>query len=245
MIATQPATPARWWEHAACKGQPLDAWFPPAGAAGLLAYEQGRRTCATCPVRAACLNEDLNTCSLRHRFGMRAGLMPDERDAVARGELTAAEALDQALADIESQEITVTVTDITPTPAPADQAPPTLEALIEWGAAHSSTRVQSLAGKARAALADLRQAAEREARVTDAEARVKRLKAQLANAERDLVAAKSTKPKPGSTTTLTPGGTEDYAAIRAWARENGIRVPERGIPKREIRDAYYAATSAA
>ncbi|WP_052397237.1 WhiB family transcriptional regulator [Streptomyces sp. NRRL F-5123] len=235
----------RWWEHAACKGQPLEAWFPPAGANALPSYARARRTCAACPVLAACLDEDIQTSSLHHRFGMRAGLLPEERDAIARGDITADQALDQALADLEPQETTVTVTDITPTPPPAEQIPTTTEALIEWGAAHTSSRVQSLAGKARSALADLRQAAEREARVTDAEARIKRLKAQLANAERDLAAAKSTKPKPGSTTTLPAGTTADYPAIRAWARENGIRVPERGIPKREIRDAYYAAHNAA
>ncbi|MGW5352233.1 WhiB family transcriptional regulator [Streptomyces sp. NPDC004031] len=232
--------PARWWQQAACAGTDVDLWFPGAGQG----YGTAVWYCARCPVREACLDDALTTDRTGDSHGMRAGLTPNQRDAIARGDLTATQALDQALADLDFQETTVTVTDITPTP-PASGLPDTVEALIAWGAAHNSTRVQSLAGKARSALADLRQAAEREARVSDAEARVKRLKAQLANAERDLVAAKSTKPKPGSTTTLTPGGAEDYAAIRAWARENGIRVPERGIPKREIRDAYYAANPAA
>jgi hypothetical protein len=243
---TAPA-PARdrWYEHAACQGDPLEAWFPPTGPGALPAYARARRICAACPVRVECLNEDLNAPHYDRRYGMRAGLMPAARDAVARGELTAEQALDNALALAEAQgEQPVTITDITPTP-PATTVPTTAEALIEWGAAHQSTRIQSLAGKARAALADLRQAAEKEARVSDAEARVKRLKAQLSNAERDLAAAKGAKPKPGSTTTLPAEGPVDYAAIRAWAREQGIEVGAVGIPKRTVIDAYFAAQNAA
>lgn len=139
----------------------------------------------------------------------------------------------------------VTVTDITP-PAPPkldsrDVAPPSsTEALIRWGAAHSSSRMQALAGKARSALADLRQAAERETKVADAEARVKRLKAQLDNAQKDLASAKGT-----TAPRATEQAAEDYAAIRAWARESGIEVGAVGRPKREVIDAYHAAQHAA
>ena len=36
-------------------------------------------------------------------------------------------------------------------------------------------------------------------------------------------------------------GASDVAQIRAWARENGHTVHERGRIQAEIRDAYYAA----
>lgn len=36
-------------------------------------------------------------------------------------------------------------------------------------------------------------------------------------------------------------GASDVAQIRAWARENGYTVHERGRIQAEIRDAYYAA----
>lgn len=36
-------------------------------------------------------------------------------------------------------------------------------------------------------------------------------------------------------------GTEDLAAIREWARENGIEVSERGRVAQDVKDAYYAA----
>ena len=38
-----------------------------------------------------------------------------------------------------------------------------------------------------------------------------------------------------------PKGTGDVAQIRAWARDNGFTVHERGRIQAEIRDAYYAA----
>jgi hypothetical protein len=124
------------------------------------------------------------------------------------------------------------------TPAPAPSA--TAEALIAWGTAHASSRVQALAGKASGALADLRQAYERDSKVQAAEAKIARLKAQLANAEKDLRAAKGTAPAK-STSTPTPGPAEDYKAIRAWAREHGVEVGAVGIPTRAVMDAYHAA----
>ena len=38
-----------------------------------------------------------------------------------------------------------------------------------------------------------------------------------------------------------PKGKSDVAQIRAWARDNGYTVQERGRIQAEIRDAYYAA----
>jgi hypothetical protein len=36
-------------------------------------------------------------------------------------------------------------------------------------------------------------------------------------------------------------GTEDLSAMRAWARENGYRVSDRGRISTEIREAFHAA----
>jgi hypothetical protein len=136
-----------------------------------------------------------------------------------------------------------------PAPRPAPQlVPPTAaatpqllthEALIAWGGAHPSSRVQALAGKAAGALGDLRQAYARDGKVAAAEARVARLKVQLENAQKDLAAAKGAKAKPASTPKAPPA--EDYAAIRAWARQTGMVVASVGIPARVVIDAYRAA----
>ncbi len=134
-----------------------------------------------------------------------------------------------------------------PVPRPAPQlvppaaldAPRTNDELIAWGAAHPSSRVQALAGKASASLNELKKAYEQAGKVADAEARIKRLRAQLANAEADLAAAKGTKPKASARPSV------DYAAVRAWAAKQGIPVGPTGRPKREVVDAYLAAQQAA
>lgn len=143
-----------------------------------------------------------------------------------------------------------TMPDTTPAPRPAPQLvapagpaaepPSTADALIAWGAAHPTTRVQGLAAKARAVLNDLRQASEREGKVAAAEDRIARIKAQLANAEQDLRAAKGTAAAKAAAP-VQVGPAEDYAAIRAWAREHGVDVGKVGRPARAVIEAYHAA----
>lgn len=128
---------------------------------------------------------------------------------------------------------------LVPPPTPAANQPATAEALIAWGTTHASSRVQALAGKATGALGDLRQAYERDGKVSAAEARVARLKAQLDNAQRDLAAAKGAKAKAATPPKAQP--TEDYPAIRAWAREHGVEVGSVGVPARAVIEAYHAA----
>lgn len=226
-----------WPVQAACRGEPEETFFPQSGGP---VYRQARQICARCPVRRECLDDALRVELPSLRFGMRAGLTPDERDAVGRGEITPSAALELAITHADTDEGSpVSITDITPNrPEPdpvSDSMPTTSDELIAWGATHKSSRLQAMAGKACGALADLRQAAEREAKVAAAEARIERLRAQLANAEQDLAAAKG-KPK-----TAQPQDAEDYTAIRAWAKENGIEVGAVGRPKRTVIDAYHAA----
>jgi hypothetical protein len=117
---------------------------------------------------------------------------------------------------------------------PTPGQPATPEALIAWGAAHPSSRVQAIAGKVTGALGDLRQAYEKDGKVQSAEARVARLKLQLANAQKDLAAVKGGKAKGA-------GAAVDYAAVRAWANAQGIEVHPHGRPRQAVIDDYYAA----
>lgn len=87
----------RWWSDAACRGLPLDLFFPE-GSPSPAAIT----TCEACPVRVDCLADEVGVPD-DEILGIRAGLTPEERrdllkhakeirarlavhDAVARGE---------------------------------------------------------------------------------------------------------------------------------------------------------------
>lgn len=232
-----------WAERAACAGTPIDLWFPTAGQAAA-ALATARRYCAACPVWDDCLTEDLNAHVVGKRYGVRAGLSPTHRDDIAGGtrprptQPPPPPLICRATTRPARQGATaVSVTNLDPAPA---ATPTTNDELIAWGAAHASARVQALAARARAALNELAQLAARDEAVAKAEARVQRLKAQLANAEQDLRAVKNGTAKPQPPAAASNTG-RDYAAVRAWARENGFEVGAVGIPKRAVLDAYDAA----
>ena len=68
--ATSTEAGYRWWEHAACVGQPLGVFYPgrrddPAN---------GLKICAACPVKAPCLAEEAELCTPSDRYGTRGGL---------------------------------------------------------------------------------------------------------------------------------------------------------------------------
>lgn len=77
---TTPLLPA-----AACKGRPLDWWFP--STAGGPGYEKARKICMGCEERSACLELVMREegTTIHHRHGMYGGLTPPERDRLARG----------------------------------------------------------------------------------------------------------------------------------------------------------------
>jgi hypothetical protein len=69
-----------------------------------------------------------------------------------------------------------------------------------------------------------------------------------AKATAKTTAAKATATKaragrPAKATRRASGGSSDTAAVRAWAREQGIAVPERGRLGRDLIERYQQATS--
>jgi Transcription factor WhiB/Lsr2 len=252
----------RWEDRAACLGWDTDLWFPAVG--GAVPGELPRRVCRSCPVQNECLDDALSTETAAYRHGIRAGLTPAERGAIADGERprpdltpgpepppqppTPQRPIPQPLQPPRPKGVSVSVTDITPPPTPRldprDIQPATAEALIAWGAAHPTARVQGLASKARAALHELRQESERSAAVAEAEARVQRLEAQLANARRDLASAKGTSKTKGTSGGGARPDTDEMRAIRKWAAANGHQVAPKGLIARTVIDAYRAAQQA-
>lgn len=79
---------AGWWEEAACLGlatREYDAWYVDRG--GSDGYGDARRICAGCPVATECLADAMaDEAGSGHtgRFGIRAGLTPEERHELAR-----------------------------------------------------------------------------------------------------------------------------------------------------------------
>lgn len=133
-------------------------------------------------------------------------------------------------------------------PAPdtvAPQAPAPLtgtEELLAWGEQHTSSRVQTLAARARTSLAELAQARGKEQAVAAIEARVKELQEQLAKAQSELRETK-TGSAPPAAAEASKYSREDRTRIRQWARQNGHEVADTGIIPRRIYDAYETATT--
>ena len=69
-----PRPDSTWEDHAACRlPQHADVdWFP--GKGDSLAVQRAKAVCATCPVRQACLDDQLG-----ERFGVRGGMSEKER----------------------------------------------------------------------------------------------------------------------------------------------------------------------
>lgn len=61
-----------WVEHAACKGLPLDLFFPDRND-----FEAGKKVCANCVVRTECLENEMQFDMSNH--GLFGGLTPAER----------------------------------------------------------------------------------------------------------------------------------------------------------------------
>lgn len=68
-----------WWHRAACKGEPLETFFPGKGQSSAPA----KKICKQCPVATECLEDALLSEPSKHeRHGVRAGMAASERDDV-------------------------------------------------------------------------------------------------------------------------------------------------------------------
>lgn len=81
-----------WRDHAACRDMPTSMFFEDIFHAGGIEQKplrSARRVCWKCPVRQACLDacmeDEKDAWSASYRFGLRALLTPNQRDALANG----------------------------------------------------------------------------------------------------------------------------------------------------------------
>jgi len=161
-----------------------------------------------------------------------------------------------ALVDAQEREFDADLV-VPVSPRAAASAPGTdsaIEELIRWGEQHPTRGMQAHAAPARTALAELDQARGKERAVTAAEAKVDRLREQLARAERDLRAAKTGRPAtalavvpaPAASERLEqPADKETRQQVRAWARERGMSAPDRGLISQEVLHAWAQHSTAA
>lgn len=78
----RPAVTTGWLDHAACRGEDVDLFFPSTGADGQHAAREAKRICARCPVRDECLADAVGN---RELWGIRGGLSAHERRNMHRG----------------------------------------------------------------------------------------------------------------------------------------------------------------
>jgi hypothetical protein len=124
-----------------------------------------------------------------------------------------------------------------------------LQQLIEWATAHPAASVRKSAARITAALTELSARRDSEAAQREAEARVAEAREALEKAEQELRAVKSGTRSPAAVAAPTPIRTgtsgaysrEELAAIRTWARANGHKVADRGLPSKTLLDEYAAA----
>lgn len=78
----------RWWDHAACKGMPLDLFIFEHGEPQInKKIKDAKAVCATCPVRTQCLEEALQYSTTRQEcIGVWGGLTWKERQKLVKSE---------------------------------------------------------------------------------------------------------------------------------------------------------------
>ena len=78
----------RWWDHAACKGMPLDLFIFEHGEPQInKKIKDAKAVCSTCPVRRECLEEALRYSTTRQEcIGVWGGLTWKERQKLAKSE---------------------------------------------------------------------------------------------------------------------------------------------------------------
>jgi WhiB family redox-sensing transcriptional regulator len=81
--------PMPWVAQAACRGVPLEVFFPATNKDDGPPYEKARAICAVCPVRVDCATHYMATEPNHDRHGFAGGMSPRERRGLYRKRLRA------------------------------------------------------------------------------------------------------------------------------------------------------------
>jgi len=120
------------------------------------------------------------------------------------------------------------------TQAPRTPEAMTIDELLAAAEGHELQKIRLAGVRIRASIGQLRNDLAADTARSQAQAEVKRLRAELAAAEAKLRGAV----QPTST-----AANPEYPAARAWARDNGIDCPAKGRVPRAVMDAWKAATT--
>jgi hypothetical protein len=131
------------------------------------------------------------------------------------------------------------VIEVTPTAVVNGADLDTVDELLEWAEKDGPARAQSLAAKIRLQVEELRGISRRAEQVADAQEQVERLTAQLSAAREALRLAGGQKAKAAAPAPIVERTRN--LEIRAWARENGLEIGERGTIPAPVLAAYADA----
>lgn len=153
----------------------------------------------------------------------------------------------------EPQPTATTTATQAPKPKPKVSIPLEVDELLDWADKEGPARAQTLASRTRVALAELGAIHAKHTETSDARKAVAALEKQLADAKaelRRLTAAKqdaSTQTEQDETTAPAEAAhplAASTSEIRAWARQNGHDVSDRGRLAPAVIGAYQAAHTA-
>lgn len=260
------ATPVAYPQGAAaCVGADPDVFFPPGHSERL--EREAVAICQPCPLRDECLDYALawdvrgiwGGTTYRQREQIRSaqgiaalpvlvGWIVDRRPGPKPGAKAAPPPAGTPDLDLSPEGDPMPAMSVVPEPGPESHDVEAVDELLEAARALGDRKVTVAVERAETAIARLRDvyteaarriADEKAAQEAKAEAlaEIERLKAQLAAAEAKAAEAGVKLRK----TAAKPSGGVPAKQVRAWARENGVDVPEHGRIPGDVLDKYEAA----
>lgn len=212
-----------WRDRAACRGADTELFYPLTGGAGV---STALALCGNCPVWDDCLTTALK----RAERGIWGGTTEEQRRRIRSG---------KEPRPTEPPEVTVTVHAINP---PATSEPVGivgLEQLLRRAEQSNNPATRKAGEKVREAVEDIRQRINAEAAEARVRAEIADLEKQLAAKQEKLRTLRPAKKTAPTSTGLPDGAT--HKDVRAWAKENNVDCPPQGRVPAAVIEQYKTA----